>query len=156
MKMKIKIKNLDELKEFQKYKKEQGLKASKKRTSIVDYFLKEDKHFTVEELYNKLKKIKPQISYATVYRTLKLLAKIGLAQSCQFKGKEMRFEPRHKSEHHDHLVCLKCGEIIEFFQNQIEKLQKQVAIEHKFLVQSHKLEIYGLCERCRQKEKKDE
>jgi Fur family ferric uptake transcriptional regulator len=152
MKMKVKIKKQDELTEFQKYRKEQKLKASKKRASIVDYFIKEDRHFTVEELYNEVKKINPQISYATVYRALKLLADMGLARVCQFKGKETRFEPKHKSEHHDHLICLRCGQIMEFSQNEIEKLQSQVAAKHKFKVESHKLELYGLCEKCSQKE----
>lgn len=153
MKMQIKIKKQNGLDEYQKYKKEQKLKASKKRTSIVNYFLKEDRHFTAEELYNEIKKINPQISYATVYRALKLLANMGLAHICQFKGKETRFEPRHKAEHHDHLICLRCGQIIEFSQDEIEKLQKQVAAKHGFKVESHKLELYGLCKKCSSKER---
>ena len=151
--MKINIKKQDEINEYQKYKEEQKLKTSKKRTSIVDYFLEEDRHFTVEELYNEIKKNNLQISYATVYRALRLLTDMGLAHTCRFKGKETRFEPRHKSEHHDHLVCLRCGEIIEFSHDGIEKLQSQVASKHKFRVQSHKLELFGLCERCSLKEK---
>jgi Fur family ferric uptake transcriptional regulator len=153
MKMKVKIKNQDGLKEFQKYKKEQRLKTSKKRTSVINYFLEEDRHFTVEELYNEIKKVNPQISYATVYRALKLLTNMELARICQFKGKETRFEPRHRSEHHDHLICSKCGQIIEFSHDEIEKLQRKVAASHRFKVESHKLELYGLCEKCVQKEK---
>jgi Fur family ferric uptake transcriptional regulator len=153
MKMKVKIKKQDEMAEFQKCKKEQNLKTSQKRLSIVNYFLKKDRHFTVEELYNEIKKTSPQISYATVYRALRLLTAMGLARVCQFKGKETRFEPVHRSEHHDHLICIKCGKIVEFSQDEIEKLQKQVAARHRFKVESHRLELYGLCEGCAQKEK---
>jgi Fur family ferric uptake transcriptional regulator len=151
--MKVKIKKLDEMAEFQRRKKEQRLKTSKKRLSIVDYFLKEDRHFTVEELYNEMRRTNPGISFATVYRTLRLLAYMGLARVCQFRGRETRFEPRHRSEHHDHLICVRCGKIVEFSHEGIERLQRQVAARHGFRVESHRLELYGLCKGCAQKEK---
>jgi len=153
MKMKVKIKKPKELIEFQRYKKKQRLKTSKKRMSTVDYFLKADRHFTVEELYNDMKKINPGVSFATVYRTLSLLVSMGLARVCQFRGSKSRFEPVHKSEHHDHLICVRCGKIMEFSDNEIERLQRQVAARHRFKVESHILQLYGLCEGCARKEK---
>jgi len=148
MKMNVKIKKENEIGEFRSREKAKRLKNSRKRTAVVDYFLKEDRHFTIEELYHEIKKINSGISYATVYRALRLLADMGLANVCRFKGRETRFEPRHRSEHHDHLICVRCGRIIEFSQNEIEKLQERVAAQHKFKVASHILELYGFCEKC--------
>ncbi len=129
--------------------KEKGLKNSAKRNLIVHFFLKSDRHYSVEELYQKVKALDPKVSLSTVYRTLKLLAKIGQAQERKFEERYIRFEPIHQEEHHDHLVCLKCGRILEFTNQRIEELQSAVAKEKNFSVVRHKLEIYGYCQRCR-------
>ncbi len=105
----------------------------------------------IEELYNELKRKGIQVSFSTVYRTLKLLAKKGLARVNYFEGGNMRFEPIHEGEHHDHLICINCGRIIEFSQEEIEKLQELVASHYNFKIVKHRLEIYGYCERCRKK-----
>jgi Fur family ferric uptake transcriptional regulator len=151
MKMKFKVKNKSRLEDFDQYKSEKGLKTSQKRLSIIGYFLQEDRHFSVEELYNEVKKVYPKASYSTVYRTLKLLADSGLAHICSFGDRTMRYEPAHKAEHHDHLVCQRCGTIIEFENTEIESLQKKVAQKHNFLVVLHKFELYGLCANCQKK-----
>ncbi|KPJ74326.1 Fur family transcriptional regulator [candidate division TA06 bacterium DG_78] len=149
--MKVKVKNKSRLDDFNKYKSHKGLKTSQKRLSIIEYFLKEDRHFSVEELYYEVKKVYPKVSYSTVYRTLKLLADSGLARICSFGDGTTRFEPAHKAEHHDHLVCQRCGTIIEFKSTEIELLQKKIAQKHNFLVVLHKLELYGLCANCKKK-----
>ena len=152
MKMKFKIRNhIGRIGDFQEYKSRKGLKTSKKRLLIIEYFLKEDKHFSVEELYNEIKGINPSIGYSTIYRTLKLLADCGMANIVRFGDGDIRFEPVHKAEHHDHLVCQSCGKIIEFENTHIEVLQRRVAQKHDFAVASHKLELYGLCHTCRKK-----
>lgn len=130
------------------HKSRLGLKSSNKRSFIIEYFLKADRHFTVEELYDEIKQKKPGISYSTVYRTLKLLAECGLASECTFGYSVSRYEPIHQSQHHDHLICRKCGKIIEFENDKIEKLQKDVARKYRFHVSTHKLELYGLCSKC--------
>ena len=79
--------------------------------------------------------------------------KLGLARECIFKDGMLRFEPVHGPKHHDHLVCERCGKIIEFEEPKIEKLQEEVARRHKFLVDWHRMELYGLCAECRKKEK---
>jgi len=151
--MKVKVKN--ELEEFYRRISRKGLKTSQKRSSVIKYFLKADRHFTVEELYNEMRKINPKISYSTVYRTLKLLTRFGLANICRFEGDKTRFEPNHKAEqHHDHLICISCGRIIEFTNKKIEKFQQGVANRHNFLIQYHELKLYGLCKDCQRKEKK--
>jgi len=127
------------------YFKERGLKKSAKRDKIIKFFFEKDRHFAVEELYKKLGK---EISRSTIYRTLKLLTECGLAIEQKFETKNARYEPFHPLEHHDHLICLRCGKIIEFNENKIENLQNKVAKKFNFQIFSHKLEIYGYCEKC--------
>ena len=153
MKMKVNFKKQNRLKEFSKDKSKVGLKTSQKRSIIIEYFLHEDKHFSVEELYNEIKKIRSGISYSTVYRTLKLLTSYGLADECNFDDGISKFEPVHKTHHHDHLICKNCGKIIEFKNSKIEKLQQDVAKKYKFSIKFHRLALYGLCIDCKKKQR---
>lgn len=164
MKMKVKIKNnvhpvrktktdIDGLHLFRQYKAQRGLKYSSKREAIITYFLNANRHFTVEQLYNEMKRVNPDIGYSTVYRTLKLLADCGIAAVHHFEEDEARFEPTHREQHHDHLVCERCGRIIEFTHQGIEQLQREVAKKHGFAVRSRELQLYGICKQCRKKRK---
>lgn len=128
---------------------ERGLKRSRKRETIAQIFFREDRHFSVEELYNKVKEEDRNISFSTVYRALKLFKNAGLAKSSRFLDGIVRFEPVYPEEHHDHLICLKCGRIIEFENKDIEKIQRGIAKGFKFELISHKLELYGYCEECK-------
>jgi Fur family ferric uptake transcriptional regulator len=141
------------IEKLSEHKSRFGLKSSNKRTFIVDYFLKADRHFTVEELYDEIKQKHRGISYSTVYRALRLLADCGLASECTFGNSVLRFEPIHQSEHHGHLICRRCGKIIEFGNDKIERLQKDVARKYGFHVSAHKLELYGICRKCRKMQK---
>ena len=136
-------------KTFQDYLHDKGLKSTRQRDDIVIFFLQKDKHFSVEELYREIQKSDPQIGYATVYRTLKLLVEAELAAEHQFGEGITRFEPVHKGEHHDHLICLKCSKIIEFENDQIEQLQIKVAREYNFKLTDHKCVLYGYCSECK-------
>ena len=135
------------------HKSKHGLKTSSKRSFVINYFIEADRHFTVEELYDEIKKINPRISYSTVYRALRLLTNCGLAYESTFADAVCRYEPKHQSKHHDHLICRRCGKIIEFENHKIERLQKNVARKYGFQVSTHKLELYGLCKKCREKNK---
>jgi Fur family ferric uptake transcriptional regulator len=135
---------------FHDYLHDKGLKSTQQRDNIVSFFLKEDKHFTTEELYREVQKSQPEIGYATIHRTLKLLVDAGLATECQFSDGLIRFEPVHKGEHHDHIVCLKCGKIIEFENDEIERLQIEVARKHNFTLTIHKCVLYGYCSKCKE------
>jgi len=106
-------------------------------------------HVSVEELVARVRRLDPRISVATVYRTMKLLADCGLAVPRQFGGGQTRYEAAAGRGHHDHLICTGCGEIVEFANEKIETLQALVARRHGFEVESHKLELYGRCVRCR-------
>jgi len=129
----------------------QGLKSTQQRDEILKVFVGAGRHLSAEELYALVKKSYPGIGYATVYRTLKLLAEAGLAEERRFEDGFTRYEYRATNGHHDHLICTKCGSIIEFENARIEELQQDVARKNKFLVQNHKLELYGLCAVCQGK-----
>jgi len=134
---------------FRDFITEKGLKSTRQRDVILDAFLSSDRHLSIEELYLKLRSKHPNIGYATVYRTLKLFAESGIAREMQFGDGQTRYEHVSEGEHHDHLVCTRCGTILEFENEAIEKLQNEIAASHDFLIQTHKLEIYGLCAKCR-------
>ena len=126
-----------------------GLKSTRQRDTILDFFLSSELHMSIEDLYLKLRSKHPGIGYATVYRTLKLFAEAGIANEIQFGDGQTRYEHVNEGEHHDHLVCTHCGAITEFENETIEKLQSEVADSHGFLIKTHKLELYGLCAKCR-------
>jgi len=134
---------------FLDYMARQGLKSTRQRDIILDAFLSSDRHLSIEELYLKLRAKHPNIGYATVYRTLKLFAESGIAREMQFGDGQTRYEHVAEGEHHDHLVCTSCGTIVEFENETIEQLQDEVAASHGFLIRNHKLELYGLCAKCR-------
>ncbi len=106
-------------------------------------------HVSVDELVARVRRADPRVSVATVYRTMKLLSDCGLAVAHQFGGDHARFEAAAGRGHHDHLVCTYCGGIVEFSNDEIESLQTLVARRHGFAVESHTLELYGRCARCR-------
>jgi len=127
-----------------------GLKHSRQRDRIAETFLSMGGHVSVDELVARVRRVDPRISVATVYRTMKLLADCGVAVPRQFGGDgQTRYEAATGRPHHDHLICTTCGEIVEFANERIESLQETVAKRHGFEVQSHRLELYGRCARCR-------
>ena len=103
----------------------------------------ESDHPDVDELYKRVSKIDSKISIATVYRTVKLLEESGILTKHDFKGGKARYEQINES-HHDHLIDIKTGEIIEFVDEEIEILQKKVADKYGYNLVDHKLELYGV------------
>ncbi|MEW6003596.1 MAG: transcriptional repressor [Nitrospirota bacterium] len=134
---------------FLNYVKKKGLRHSRQREQILDAFLSSDKHITVDDLHNILKKKNPDIGYATVHRNLKLMCESGLADEIKVGNKKARYEQKYGQEHHDHLICLKCGRFIEVRDERIERLQDKLAEANNFIPQRHRLEIYGLCKKCK-------
>ncbi len=134
---------------FREFIATKGLKTTRQRDVILDAFLSSDRHMSIEELYLKLRAKNPRIGYATVYRTLKLFAESGIAREIHFGDGQTRYEHQAAGEHHDHLVCTRCGTIVEFENEAIEQLQAEVASQHGFTIATHKLELYGICATCR-------
>ena len=130
------------------YLKDKDLKYTDQRKLILDTFLAMETHFTVEDLYEKIKLKNPSLGFTTVYRTLKLFTDCGLANEIKFEDGITRYEHRYGHEHHDHLVCTKCGKLIEVMEPEIEDLQKKLAQKHGFNILHHRMELYGICKNC--------
>ncbi len=138
----------DELKRrFDLYLREHGLRTTAQRQVVTDMFFRATEHLSIEELLAESRQEDPKIGYATVYRTLKLLSEAGLARQFHFGDGLTRYEPTLGDEHHDHIICADCGVILEFENERIEQLQRKVAKEEGFVLQHHKLELYGSCVR---------
>lgn len=131
-----------------RYMGERGLKSTRQRNQIIETFFGMSGHLSVEEVWARVREDDPRVSVATVYRTMKLLAESGLAHARNFGDGQTRYEAAVGREHHDHLICTRCGTIIEFENDQIERMQDAVARRHGFKVTSHKMELYGLCKSC--------
>jgi Fur family transcriptional regulator, ferric uptake regulator len=140
---------LDKKNAFNRFTVGKGLRSTRQRDIILDFFLATHQHISVEELYLKIKAVHPGIGNATVYRTLKLFVEAGLAREVLLHDGQTRYEHIVEGEHHDHLVCTRCNAVIEFENETIEKLQDEIASLHGFYIKNHKLEIYGLCAQCR-------
>ena len=120
-----------------------GVKLTEQRKIIARVMSESNDHPNVDELYNRVSKVDSKISIATVYRTVKLFEESGILAKHEFKGDKARYEELNEG-HHDHLIDIKSGEIIEFVDEEIEKLQKKVAEKHGYNLVDHKLELYGV------------
>lgn len=126
-----------------------GLKLTLQREAICESFFSKDGHRSAEEILIEARKRDPRVSLATIYRTLKLLQEYGFADAHNFQDGQALFEPVFDAHaHHDHLICTKCGRIVEFMDATIERLQTKIAREHYFTITDHKMELYGLCQSC--------
>lgn len=131
-----------------RYIAKNGLKSTRQRTLILEIFYSAGGHLSAEELLELVRVEDPKISQATVYRTLRLLTECGLAEPRNFGGDgQTRYEIA-SDDHHDHLICTQCGDIVEFEDPEIEALQERVAEAHRFQMTHHKMELYGICPAC--------
>jgi len=131
------------------YMAKKKLRSTAQRRLIVDTFFDGMPHVTIEDLLAVVRSQDRGIGYATVYRTLKLLAECGVASERRFGDGLSRYElADDDDDHHDHLICTSCGSITEFEEPKIEKLQDAIAARHGFRLTSHRHEMYGLCAAC--------
>lgn len=135
-----------ELKALAQYLEQNHLKQTKQRELILQTFLESKRHVTSEDLYQTVREDHPNVGYTTVYRTMKLLVEAGLATERHFDDGITRYEI--EQDHHDHLVCVKCGKIQEFECEMIENRQREIAKGHGFQVLRHRHELYGHCKSC--------
>lgn len=134
---------------LKEYLQQKDLKYTDQRRVILDSFLKTETHFTVDDLYARVKAVNQSIGYTTVYRTLKLFTECGLATEMKFEDGITRYEHCFGHEHHDHLICVKCGRLIEVVEPEIEELQEKLARKHHFDIEHHRMELYGICQKCK-------
>ena len=134
---------------LQKYFADRGLKKTHQREVITKiFFAPPHRHYRIEEILKKSREADTSISYATVYRTLMMFVEAGVASQRHFGKGQSLFEAI-SGVHHDHIICTQCGEICEFENDSIERLQESVAKKLGYKLTSHKMELYGLCPRCR-------
>jgi len=124
-----------------------GLKRSAQREAILEAFLKAGYHVSVEDLLKIVRRREPEVGRTTISRTLKLFQEAGLASELLFGG-EARFEPLWNRDHHDHFVCVSCGQIFEFQSPEIERLQDEIAAALGFVIEGHRHHIFGRCAKC--------
>ncbi len=135
------------------YLKNNGLLHTAQRYQILDIFLKTEDHPTIDDLYLLVKKKNTKIGLATVYRAMKVICDAGLARETDFGNGQKSFEHKYQHQHHDHLICVKCGRIIEVISPEIEKLRDKLAKKHKFSPLRHTMQIFGTCTKCKQNKK---
>jgi len=139
---------------FREYLKNRGLKITNQRRAVIETFWENERHFSLDELYEKVREKNENIGRSTVYRTLKLLCEAGIAREVEFGDKITRYEHALGHEHHDHLVCVNCGRFYEVSDGKIEELQNKMAEQYGFKPVRHRLEIFGVCRQCREKARK--
>jgi Fur family ferric uptake transcriptional regulator len=136
---------------FNEFLKINKLKMTYQRELILDVFLDIESHLSSEELYNFVKDKDKSIGQVTVYRALKLLSESGIAKESNFGDKITRYEHEFCHEHHDHLICEGCKKIIEIFNPQIEAIKESVARSEGFILNWHRMDLFGVCAECQKK-----
>ncbi len=146
------IKYEELLENFKKLLKANNLKFTIQREVILETLYNSDEHLTPESLHHLIQEKYPELKtgIATVYRTLSLLEESSVVTSLSFGAQGKKYELGAK-EHHDHLICTKCGEITEFVDEEIEKRQHAITDELGFKMEDHSMQIYGICKKCQEK-----
>ena len=127
----------------------EGMRYTKQRKIVWDEICQSKEHRDAEEIYLKINKNGRKVSRATVYRTIDVLVKNNLVRQLELGDGRKRFENKLDSSHHDHIVCLSCGNIQEFVDDLIEKQQDKIAIKHNFKIVRHIHQLFGLCSNCK-------
>ncbi len=142
---------MDAKEKFERFIVEKGLRHTAQRQQILHVFLSTERHLTIQQLYDRVRKKYKNIGYATVVRTVNLMAESGICRQVDFGDGIRRYEHKYGHEHHDHLICLKCGRFVEIYSEQLEKFQARLVKKHGYMQKYHKLDIFGVCTKCRKK-----
>lgn len=136
---------------FREFLKERGLRLTPEREGILAEVLRSKGHFDPEELHIDLRRKGASVSRASIYRTIPLLVEAGIIEEVERVDKHAHYELTYGREHHDHMLCMGCGRVIEFLSQSMEKLQDRICKEHNFTGETHTLEIKGYCRKCAKK-----
>lgn len=139
---------LSEIEILISYLRENKLRFTLQRQTILEVFLKNEGHVEVEGLFLEIQKIDSSIGIATVYRTMNVLVECGLARESVLSKGQKTFEKLYRQSHHDHLICTECNKIVEFEHPLIEKYQLEICQTYGFILSQHQMEIYGMCSDC--------
>ena len=140
--------NRNEKENFRALIEEDEIGRVEDRLNIIDVFLENDRHVTLQDLMEILRDRGCDYDPEFVRQCMNRWVEHGFAQKKNFEGQPPRYEHRHLGRHHDHMICTKCGKIIEFHNEEIEFLQVRIARQHGFHMLQHKMEIYGICSDC--------
>ncbi len=125
-----------------------GLKLTRQRRAVLAVAVAMEGHFEADELHRRLQEAGSRTSKATVYRTLELLVASGVLRQVSLGERHAHYEHAFGHRHHDHLVCIHCGRVIEFSSPRLERMQKEICREHRFTPLGHRMRIMGLCRKC--------
>ncbi len=142
--------------QFLEFMNRNKMNTTAQRRRIAEAFFNLPGHHTLEEFYQHMQKLDPSIGQTTVYRTLKLLVAAGLASEIHLTDSVAHYEVVNEGAHHDHLLCVNCGKIVEIYDASIEKLQRSIAAEHNFTLLGHYHVLYGLCLQCREAQDRED
>lgn len=134
--------------QFLSFLKEQGLKWTSGREEVFRETVATEGHFEAEDLAYRLRKKGSRVSKATVYRTLPLLVRAGLIKEVIYGEKHHHYEHAHEDSLHDHLICLKCGKVVEFEEESLKRIEEQICEKHYFRPEKIVVEIFGYCKKC--------
>ncbi len=137
-----------EKKQFRRLFQQQGVDQFNLKFQVLEAFLKLEHHVTIKDIQLQLKGDGIKLDEGFIFNSMELLCRFGFASKIEFDDKETQYEHRHIGLHHDHMVCTKCGSILEFKDEAIEKQQLKVADAYGFHMLQHKMEIYGICSKC--------
>ncbi len=137
---------------FREYLRASGIRYSRQREQVLDVFLEVEDHLTVDQLLSHVKRKYPRIGRVTVYRAMKVICDAGLAEEVDLGDGVKRYEHRYNHEHHDHLICKRCGRVEELTDPEMERLQDELMRRFGFKPISHRLQLFGICPQCTGKE----
>ncbi|MDR1996807.1 MAG: transcriptional repressor [Candidatus Margulisbacteria bacterium] len=138
----------EEIKILADYIAENALRNTHQRYDVLDVFINAEGHFSIDELHELVRKKYPRVSYSSTFRAMQVIEKAGLAARLRDVDGVFRFEHFYKHQNHAHLVCTSCGQIIEYDNSEIIKLQKKIAARYKFKPTGFGAKIRGICQRC--------
>ncbi len=139
-----------DIKQFKNHLRRRGFKYTRSREEILEAICAYPGHFDVENLIFHLRKQGSRVSRGTVYRTIPLLVEAKILRSVAFTDRHAHYESTVRNDHHDHLICLHCGKVFEFYRGKMEAELEDVCRENNFHPVGHKMEITGYCSKCKQ------
>ena len=140
----------EEIEILRKHIELKGLRKTNQRYKVLEVFLSNEEHLSVDELYSLVEKKYPEISHSTVFRSMKIIFDAGLASKMMGCDSIIRYEHLYKHSQHGHMICSKCHKMIEFDDSKIKELLKKAAKKEKFKPQVFKTRILGLCKKCQE------
>jgi Fur family ferric uptake transcriptional regulator len=139
---------VEHLNQFKDALKQESLRLTNQRIAILEDLLGSEEHRECDDIYLSLRKKQVPVSRATIYRTLDILEQVGFVRKLDIGDGRFRYENKLAQAHHDHMICLKCGKIVEFVDHVIERRQDQIASEKGFNLLKHSHQLFGLCRSC--------